>query len=423
MLQPLIIELRRCPVRWWFPGFLGVDIFILLFRSRAWIGVWPQASAAAQLPTFYFGMALAAAAAWSAGRITRAEAEELMLQMPRSFWRREALALSAVWLYGLAAYILGVVVAAVLSFRSAGPGFLWPSYLLLGVSMITLCSGVGHLVGRNLRSSFMAPLVAVVVVFLITSQKYGEDHIFYVLTGSVQLGVSMWAVAVRLAVALAVALLAVTIVPWSERADARRTPRRYVPSVVAVVVLVTATIALGAGGSLRYRRPAPAPALCSSSAPRVCVWPENRKYLPVASGFAQRIASLPPGLMQMPDGFYEQGLRSGPGSDSDFNTVLDSWGIAQNMAFSVSAATARASNCSVSDANRQRYITATFEFNQWLTEWTFGARQPDDIHGGPPGIDESMIARLITLPRAEQTSWAQQRLQLMRSLCGSSLPS
>jgi hypothetical protein len=416
-MTSLIIELRRSPMRWWFPVLVAVDLAMLLLRSRTWIGVWPQASAAAQLPTFYFGMALAAGAAWSAGRVARAEAEELLLQMPRPAWQREGVNLAAVWLYGLAAYLVGVVVAAVLSFGSAGPGFLWLSYLILGLSMITLSAGIGHLAGRLFRSRFVAPLVAVPLVFLNTFLRQGQDHVFYVLSGPVQVGVSAAPLAARLAVALTVAALAVTIIPLAERADARRTPRRYAPSAIAGGLVIAAVAALATTGPLRYARPAPARPLCSADTPRVCVWREDRKYLPIASQMAHRLGVLPADLITVPATFYEQGLRSGSEAGTDFNTIFDTWSIAQNMAFTVSSATVSDANCTISDANQHRYITAVFEFDQWLTERAFGARQPSDIHGGPPGIDQAAIAQLITKPESQQADWASQRLQVIRSLC------
>jgi hypothetical protein len=418
MIRTLIIELRRSPMRWWLPVLIAVDLAVLLLRPLTWIGVWPQASAAAQLPTFYFGLALAPAAAWSAGRTARAEADELLLQMPRPAWQREAVHLVAVWLYGLLAYLVGILVAAGVSLGRAGPGFLWPSYLLLGLSMITLCAGIGHLAGRLFRSRFVAPLVAVPVVFLNVALRLGPDHVFYVLSGAVQLGLSAWAVATRLAVAVAVAALAVTVIPLAERNDARRTPRRYVPSATAFAATVAAVVALASGGALRHTRPAPADPLCSAGTPRVCVWPDDRKYLPIASAMAHRLAELPPGLVDVPTTFYELGLRPEAESNTDFNTIFDTWSIAQNMALTVSAATMPTTNCSVAEADQEQYFAAVFEFDQWLSERAFGGPQPSYIHGGPPGIDEATIHHLTTEPESRQTDWIRQRLDRMRSLCG-----
>ena len=417
MISALRIELRRSPLRWCLPLLGAVDLAVLLLRSRTWVGVWPEASAAAQLPTLYLGLALAGAAAWISGRTARAEADELLLQMARPAWQRETVTLAATWLYGVVAYAIGIVVAAAMSVRSAGPGFLWPSYLLLGLSMITLAASVGHLVGRLLPGRYIAPLIALPVIFLNVAVRVGPDHMFYVLSGAVQLSVSAAGVVSRLAVAVAVAAVAVTLVPVSERHEAKRTPRRYMPGAAAVIATLAAVMAVFVVGPLRDTRPAPSHPLCSTVKPQVCVWPEDVKYLPSAAAMAVRLGSLPAGLFEVPGTFYEAGLRSPERGPTDFNTTFDTWSVAQNMAFSIHITGVDSTKCTVADSDQQRYFTAVFELDQWLSEHALGGPEPSAIHGGPPDLDRDAIHAVETQPEEQQISWAAQRVATVRSLC------
>lgn len=92
----------------------------------------------------------------------------------------------ASWTYGLVVLVAGAAIAAIASLDEAGDGFLWPSYLLLGLSMVTLCVGIGHLAGRLLPvvlSSAVAA-AAVFVLGLFIGDAYGNSFL-YVLSGPV----------------------------------------------------------------------------------------------------------------------------------------------------------------------------------------------------------------------------------------------
>jgi hypothetical protein len=411
-----LIELRRSSVRWWLPILVFVDLTTLLGRSREWIGVWPQASVAAQLPAFFFGMFLAAAAAWSAGRTTRAGAAELLAQMSRPVWQRELIQVSVSLTYGLVAYAIGAVVAAAVSASVAGPGFLWPTYFLLGAALLTASVAVGHLAGRLIKSRFVAPIVALPVIFLNVNWRIGKDHVLYVLSGPVDVEISKAALTARIVFAGCLMAMAVTAVPRNTGPAVRRARLRHVPVLVCALLALASFFGLYLSGPLRVDRTPPSRPVCSDAKPRVCVWPEDRKYLNEAALVAERLSGLPTDLIKLPDAFYEQGLRPGPGSQTDFSTRFGTYGIADGLASSALTATLP-KECNVDGANSERYSSAVLELQVWLTIRAFGGARPADIHGGP-SVDTDVIARIVIRPDSEQAAWAQEKLDTIGALCG-----
>lgn len=62
MIRAFWIELRRSPLRWALPVLIAIELGMLFGRNTDWIGVWPQASAAAQVPVAEMAILLSAAA-------------------------------------------------------------------------------------------------------------------------------------------------------------------------------------------------------------------------------------------------------------------------------------------------------------------------------------------------------------------------
>ncbi|MFE0681094.1 ABC transporter permease [Streptomyces sp. NPDC058961] len=317
MLNAYRIELRRSPLLTAFPVMIAVDLVVLFGRSRYWIGVWPEASVAAQVGTLFLGSVLAGVSAWQAGRASRAKMPEFLLGAARPGWRIEAVRLAATLTLGFLAYGAGCLVAAAVSFRDAGPGFLWPSYLLLGASTLIIFASVGHLAGRWWPSAGFTPVVCALGCFI---SMLALPFKFDVLAGPPDTHLRPLPVALRLLWALAFAVLAVTA-PARRSRSADDIPLRRMPRHVLGVAVVSAmcclivVAAVSAAGELSVQRPASAVTpLCDRAdegAPRVCVWPEHRKYLPDLTRMAQRLgqtATAQPGV-EVPAGFSEFGLH------------------------------------------------------------------------------------------------------------------
>ncbi|HEX5741063.1 MAG TPA: hypothetical protein VFY17_05845, partial [Pilimelia sp.] len=134
------VELRRHPLRWWIPVLAGAAAFMMFGRSRDWIGVWPQASAAVQLSAPAMAPLLAGCVAWGMARL---RGENGPYAAARPTWQARAAQAAAALTYAVGVYLAAAVAAVTVSGRLAGPGLLWPSYLALGCSLLLLATAVG----------------------------------------------------------------------------------------------------------------------------------------------------------------------------------------------------------------------------------------------------------------------------------------
>ncbi|RKS76399.1 hypothetical protein BZB76_1754 [Actinomadura pelletieri DSM 43383] len=403
-------EVRRSPLRWLFPVLVCIDLAALFGRDTYWIGVWPQASAAAQIPSLFFGPALAASATWAAGRAHRHGFAEQLRASALPSWRPEIALLACTLAYGMLAYGVGVAAATVVSLPDAGSGFLWPGYVLLGMGNVVGCAAVGHAIGRWARSAFMAPVCCGIGVFVLLG-LFGQSLGLFVLSGHPQVEVVDSALTTRLVLAAAITGLAL-LIPLAAAKGTQRwrsglMPRLTAAGICVGLVVVTYEIALGA--SLQTERAAPAEPLCSKGTPRVCVWPEDRKYLPELEKMANRLASLPSDRFKVPSTFMEAGL--GEDKYAGFQIIEGSmWSVSPNMASSVLQETVKPYCPAANQAAEDRHMRATFELTIWLEAWANNAGQPASVGGGPPGVDLRQIGALVKQPETTQFQWAKQRI-------------
>ncbi|MEW2128878.1 ABC transporter permease [Streptomyces sp. NPDC005435] len=414
-MRILMMELRRSPLRWWFPVLVALDVAVLFGRARWWIGVWPQASAAAQIPAFYLGPFLAAYTAWAAGRIHRLGFEDQHTAGTRPRWQVEAAHIAAVAVYGGGAYVVGAVVAAAVSYQDAGPGFLWPSYLLLGAALIVLCIAVGDITGRWFPSAFAAPVVCGLACFVVVTMNGGPLKAgLFVLSGSPAVEVTPGRLAVRWGLALsAVALAVFTPRTLPGYTGTRGKVAARLPAVGCSVLVVSCLAGVITAGPVQMARASSGTPLCTRSEPKICVWPEERMYLPRLEAMAKRISGLPPAI-KSPSVFYEEGLRGGSGSDTDFSIFEGSmWEVADSMSIAVTRESTPPFCHAVNSGEEDRRTMAYFELDSWLAARISGAGQPSDIHGGPPGVDQKAIAKLIKQPESVQEAWAEKWLKVI----------
>ncbi|MBP5938360.1 ABC transporter permease [Streptomyces acidiscabies] len=409
------MELRRSPLRWWFPALVALDVAVLFGRSQWWIGVWPQASAAAQVPAFYLGPFLAAYAAWASGRIYRLGFEDQHTAGTRPRWQVEGAHIAAVAVYGYVAYLMGAAVAAAVSYHDAGPGFLWPSYLLLGAALILLCIAVGHLAGRWFPSAFATPVVSGLACFLVVTMNGSPTKAgLFVLSGGPAMEVTPEHLAVRWALALsavAVAVLTPRTLPGYTGERGKVIAR--LPAIGTSALAVACLAGVLTAGPVQTARANPSAPLCTHAEPKICVWPEERMYLPRLEAMARRISALPP-VIKSPSAFYEEGLRGDKAQDVDFSIFEGSmWEVADSMSIAITRTSTPPYCEAVDSASEDRRTQAYFELDSWLAARISGAGQPSNIHGGPPGVDQAAIARLIKQPEAAQEIWAKKRITVI----------
>ncbi|MFJ2059603.1 ABC transporter permease [Streptomyces sp. NPDC087908] len=417
MLNTYRIELRRSPLLTAFPVMIAVDLAVLFGRSRYWIGVWPEASVAAQIVTLFLGPVLAGVSAWQAGRSSRAGMAESLLAAARPGWRVEAARLGATLTLGFLAYGVGCLTAAAVSFGDAGPGFLWPSYLLLGAATLVIFASVGHLAGRWWPSPGFTPVICALGCFI---SMLALPFKFNVLAGPPDTYVRPLPVAVRLLLALALAVLAVTAPQRTNRVE-RRLPRRPLPLPTRAVVIGAAVCSLAAlaaapaAGELRVERPASAATpVCEradGSAPEVCVWPEHRKYLPELTAMAQRLAQPTQPWVKAPESFYEVGLRRGELGDRGFD-IAEGHTRTAAIAMADQVFTTSLGRCRPPLKERRAW-QAIDNIHLWLEYQAMGqdpAVADKGLHLTGVGTAQHEAGKAVGLSPAEQRTWiAQER--------------
>lgn len=422
MLNAYRIELRRSPLLTAFPVMIAVDLLVLFGRSRYWIGVWPEASVAAQVVTLFLGPVLAGVSAWQAGRSSRAGMPEVLLAAARPRWQIEAVRLAATLTLGFLAYGVGCLTAVAVSLGDAGPGFLWPSYLLLGASTLIIFASVGHLAGRWWPSAAFTPIVCALGCFISMLSLPFE---FNVLAGPPDTHLRPLPVALRLLWALALAVLAVTAPPL-RRGDERQMPSRKRPrparaiAVGSVACSLTALAAVPAAGELRVDRPASATEpLCDradKSAPQVCVWPEHRKYLPELTRMAQRLDRTHQPWVKTPAVFYEFGLRRTDLGDRGFD-IAEGHVRTAAIAMADQVFTESIGDCSP-PRNERRAWQSMDNIALWL-EYQAVGQDPAVADKGlhMEGVDTAQreATKAVRMPSAEEQKWVEQeRSQVLR---------
>ncbi|MFE6084471.1 ABC transporter permease [Streptomyces virginiae] len=422
MLNAYRIELRRSPLLTAFPVMIAVDLLVLFGRSRYWIGVWPEASVAAQVVTLFLGPVLAGVSAWQAGRSSRVGMPETLLAAARPNWRIEAARLAATLTLGFLAYAIGCLTAAVISFSEAGPGFLWPSYLLLGASTLIIFASVGHLAGRWWPSATFTPIVCALGCFI---SMLALPIKFNVLAGPPDQHLRPLPVAVRMLFALALATLAVTA-PRLRTSAERQMPRRATsPYIRSVAIGSTAAsfIALAAllpSGELRVERPASATApVCDRAeegAPQVCVWPEHRKYLPELTAMAQRLGQPVQPSLKSPEEFYEFGLRRTKWGDRGFD-IAEGHVRTAAIAMADQVFTQSLGIC-IPPQNETRAWQAMDNIHLWLEYRSTGqdpAVADQGLHMEGVSAAQREATKATRMPAAEQQKWlAEERSHIER---------
>ncbi|MBP2708164.1 hypothetical protein JOL79_30735 [Microbispora sp. RL4-1S] len=414
MMRIFSSEMRASPLRWWLPVFVALDIAMLFGRDPSWIGVWPQASAAVQLAGHAFAAAAAAAATWSSGREHRTGVTDSLASSWRGRWQADGLQLASTLLFIAVPYALGAALAAATSLREAGPGFLWPRYLLLGASTLLLSASAGHLAGKLLPGR-VAPTLAVAGLVVLLS-IYGSPRLeLVVLSGMPQVELAPLALGSRFLLAGVLALIAVVLPGIAPKGEAWRSRSRQAGMTGSAVLAVgSCVIAMTAAGPLRVNRPAPHTPLCSADTPRVCLWPDNAKYLPQVAAMASRLAALPAGLFRPPDTFYERGVLPGRPPLSGFLIIRGVSSVPDALAGSILERTLPL--CDLTESDAPAYFRQFWPIHQWLSVRAYGSRFPAFMKGGPPGVDMEEIYNVVHRPEADQTAWVKAKLAAIKAI-------
>lgn len=263
------------------------------FAGRAmpagWAGSWYAASAHMGSIVVVVAPLAAAVAAWEAGRGRRTGFAVLSATGVRSPVAVGALTVAVVSGYGAAAYLVGVLAAALLVV-GGGP----PSLGLLGLGLVGLftATSLGYVVGHLLHRVFAAPLVAVATyLWLVLVSQWRPEwlaRLSFLDDGCCSANVRVNPATLAGQFAWLAGLLAVSAALLVWRGEARRWQRAASALLATALLGGGLAILVATGGRLTVTRP-PAEAACQEGQQvRVCVWPEHRYQLaalvPAADG-------------------------------------------------------------------------------------------------------------------------------------------
>lgn len=414
----LLLEIRWSSLRWWFLPLLAVDLGMIFARQTYWIGVWPQASAAAQIPALLLAPLSGAASVWAASRLRRTGTGDLLDRSAKAAWKVETVSLLGSLVVALIPYGLGVLLAGLVSIPLAGSGFLWPGYLWLGGVLIVGSVTFGHAVGRCTRSPAISAMAVAFTVLLANFYFAGTLGMYYA-DGSPDRRIAMVPAVARILPVSVLACLIVTIRPrsWRLRHPNRQRTGQWPKLVLGAVAIVLSFFAISLSGPTAAARTPPSTPVCTHGSVKICFWPEENKYLPAAQQMAERVAQLPHDVLTIPSRYYEFGLRGNDPRKNDFYIQEgDLWGVADSIALHIAIASDPPFCGAARPADQRRVLHAEWTLQLWLATRVFGAPRPSSIHGGPPGVNIREVAAVATWSQARQVHWARTELSIAREV-------
>ncbi|WP_432900551.1 hypothetical protein ACQP1S_27435 [Micromonospora matsumotoense] len=395
----------------------------MFLRDRSWIGAWHETGAIGQSSTYYLGAVAATLSALTSAnqkRVSKSNPEgkhtspQANSGASRIIWTAAIFSLP---------HLLGQLIGFLLTSRSSPPGLhLFWGYLALGQVVILLSVSIGWLCGAVLSRISSIIVSGGGWVLLIAASDAGPINV--VMRGRPEMAVDSFALAIR---AMAVsALLASLAWTTSKNTACQRLPR-LVPTSVATI-LVVASFSYGAD-VVKLRIPPEASALCISGRVRICVWPEQEKYLVDLAHTSARIDALPD-VFEKPYEINSTGLkgtdnqasqRSGRESEPSptFEIIGGSiWSYAGAFAAAIERETFRFTDelCqwrNLSPADDRRLLV----LDAWLEAYLAGNGQPDYRTNAPPSIQGAFLeGRAIANGRtaSDQFKWAEKEVIEMR---------
>ncbi|MEU3503310.1 hypothetical protein ABZ726_21990 [Streptomyces hundungensis] len=416
-MRIFMTEIRRSPLRWWLPVLLAVDLLAIFGRSRYWMGEWPQTSVQAQIPAFYFGPAAAAASAWASGRSRRRGADDLLLGAARAIWLPNLVQLASTLCYVVGVYLAGCLAAATASELGVhGSGFLWPSYIALGLALVVSFAAIGHAIGRIVSAPYGGSAIAGLLCLACVTWLGDQNALgLFTTSGAPFLRVGTLPLLARFACVVVIMGAGGLALHYSHT---HRAARSFRPGgVFLAAMLPVLGLLLAAGPVQGVRNPAQARQVCTKTVPKICFWSEDSKYLGAATAMADRAAALPAPFVSPPL-FTEQGLTREKMSVTSFYVLEGSlWDPAESMAGAILSHT-RPPDCTPSSTLPEPAMVASGNVTMWLAMRIYGGARPAGMHGEPPGVDMAAVEKVLGLPAERQDAWALSQWAVVRdALC------
>ncbi|MGN9766029.1 hypothetical protein ACTMS2_12770 [Micromonospora sp. SD12] len=322
-------------------------------------------------------------------------------------------------------YLVGQSVAFAMTAPNWPPGIsLWWGYVALGEFVVLLSVALGWFVGKLLSPVFAALVAALGWVLLVVIVNLAPGNI--VLRGRPEMMVNTVGLGVRI-LAVGTLLAALAWLPLKPPSNWRII--QAWPSVVAALAVV---FALSAVGTLTPRNPVQKAVACASEGPRICVWPEQRKYLPELREVSERVRALP-AAFQWPVELNAVGLKQQRqlGSNGEVRVVDDleapTFEIIQGSIWSYSGSIASAIQVRTfqfadADACAWNRLTPSDErrllvLDAWLEGYLAGSSRPDYRTDAPAEIQQAWEEGWSIASekgKSDQFSWAEREVVDLR---------
>jgi hypothetical protein len=421
VIAVLATEVRRSPLRWWAPILLAGILVVTLGSGSWWAGIWPAASAQAEQVVLFLGPLMMAGAAYAATRSSDPTARAWIDSSTRTVWRGDSIQLASTVCIALALYLAGVITVIAASEGQSSSGHFWLGYGLLGALTLTAITAAGHLIGRVISSPVVAPTAAGVIgliIMMAIASRFG-----LLVTANLAYswyGISGMALLVRAFLATSLMVAAVAVPTRMNRGD--RWPRpsgQRAFSVGAAVGVVAAAALLPATPVLAQRQP-PSQPLCTATNSRICLWPDERKYLPDFSQMGRRLAALRDSTLDIPSTFYERGLnRVADRAGKSFYSPVGAGGFyltAFEMAAIITDDSLTGRLCLPRDPAEQAKVFNASEFLlDWLSAQIAGGGQPPSVHGTNSIADSGQIGRMLFWPVQRRRAFTQRLISIVKS--------
>ncbi|MET7656804.1 hypothetical protein [Streptomyces sp. NPDC005486] len=408
-MRLLARHIRFNRLQWWILPLAVADLAILFLRTRYWIGIWPEAGAAAQVPALMLGVVASGLAAWISGSRARNRVEEQLAAAPRRPALLEFYRFSAVLFTFAVPYACGVIAAWAFTVVHNPPGMaMFFAYALAGGIALWLACGFGWLVGRLLAGRF-ATIIAI-LSWVIVALNFGPSIGLSFISGHAYTNVIFTSLALRWAAGI-LFLGSLLFLPLHIR-------RKVQMPVLASLMTAALAAVVVANYPMVHDRKAPKRETCTTGSIELCYWPEEAKYVPMMREVGLRASNLPK-VFKLPKRAYEYGLKMErikigakvyEQTTGDFSILEgNKWSLASSLASSISQQTFP-SACDWSAVEANNDYTAD-KLQHWVEITLAGGGTPEYRlgNGGASGFYEARnqaekIAKNKT--KSAQYAWA-----------------
>lgn len=410
-------EFRRSPFLYLSVPLFAIEVIGMNGAIDDWAGTWSAASVAAVWPMFIIASVLTGACAYL-GVSRSLRGESILANAAVRRWKIEAAMLLPPVAVATATLAVGITWAHVIAWPTAheGEGWIRAGFPLLGYSLMLIGCAVGHLTGRLVPSYWAPPVAAFGILAVAVTVGTPDGLLFVPMSAPIHLTLRPSAVLLPIAagvVALGTAALAVGA---RRRPEAPPTARRAVLGIGLATVALT--IAVVAGQPSLVPRTDNARPVCTSTSPRLCVFPEMPGAVPELAAMADRIAALPQARFSAPAELVQTGLPPVPGGVT-FPAEGHRWFVADSLAGIV--ASKSGIGCVPMDMEGESASIASDEYFvvlEWLAARIYGEARPADVHSTVDGmLDQAEIAALLAMPDTAQLAWVDEHLSRMEAAC------